>query len=107
MFGEPMVKQVIMLLLLSILLAAIGTSMLVSTGDAAQPGDPMEGGRESGGEDTHVYADPAHKMRWLTRDIAKPPDPSPLNVGAFVICVVLVALLGVGVLIHERRAPPI
>ncbi len=100
-----MAKPATIRLMLIVLLVACSASMLVSTGDAAQAGAPGEGGRESGGEDTHVYSSPEHKMNWITREDTKAPEPSLLAVSAFVACVVLVTLLA-AVLIHKGKKPP-
>jgi hypothetical protein len=91
--------------MLIVLLVAWTATRIVRTGDAAQAGSPGEGGRESGGEDTHIYASPEHKMNWITCEGTKAPEPSLLAVSAFVACVVLVALLS-AVLIYRGRKHP-
>jgi hypothetical protein len=102
-----MVKPAVVLLVLSLLVMACGASMLVSTGTASQAGAPGEGGREGGGEDTHMYSSETHKWNWITREDARTPEPPLLNVVAFAGCMGLVALIAVVVIRDERKAPPV
>jgi hypothetical protein len=67
---------------------------------------PNEVGRTGGGADTHLFNDEAHKMRWITREIAQNPEPSPLAYLAFVVAAVLVPLFGVVFVYRRRRRAP-